>query len=364
MEITHLDTFGTTQTAVTVMRRGEEPGFTTEELQDGNTIPRLCAAAGKGACEQVCQLNQEPVLERGVVCAERNIANALQEVGVEPENFVLVSATEDNVVFADSANATTHAEGYSLQQKSNAFFFRPGVDKTPNGQPIHAIGMRMADCGSVTISMNDNKGNLILGQAHFSRTNMRGPSAFMHERDGKKVSWAEKLLGDAIEHYGADPKTIRMQVTAAVEGRDFIHHYADQDAMNAHYPGWQELGFMHPEVGKKTDFDCIIDYRNMIGWQLGQVLKEYGLNADASSQYKARNTGNLVLGHASHHWASKGVIEHGRDLYITGISPKIIEEQLESCRTDLEAAGYEYTPGHVMKSLQEKEIRLCKLLGR
>jgi hypothetical protein len=319
MEIKNFGPNNEVSVAVTVMRNGVERGHAADELLDGNTIPRLCRAVGEGACAQACKLLDLERSEVGVMCAENNIANALNQFGVEPENFMLVAATADNVFFGDSINETKtfeSSEGYNQLPEANAFFYRPGMDKGPNGKPIDAIGMRMADCGSINIEFIDRQGNLVIGQSHFSRTNMRGPTAFKHELKGKRVSWAEYVLASAIDHYGASKDSIRIYLAAAVEGKDFVHKYDSKNDMDGHYPGWSELGFMHRD---ETTGETLIDYREMIQWQLDNAAESLKIHKPFIKTDSAINTGDLVLGHASHHWASKGKIEHGRDLYITGV---------------------------------------------
>jgi len=319
MEIKKFGPNNEVSVAVTVMRKGEARGSELEELFDGNTIPRLCRAVGEGACAQACQLEEEQRAETGVLCAENNIASALNQFGVEPENFMLVAATTDNVFFGDSLEETKafeSSEGYNQLPEANAFFYRPGIDKGPNGKPIDVIGMRMADCGSINIEFIDRQGNLVIGQSHFSRTNMRGPTAFVHEVNEKRVSWAEFVLATAIDHYGASKDSIRIYLAAAVEGKDFIHKYDSKKDMDGHYPGWSELGFMHRD---ETTGETLIDYREMIQWQLDSAAESLNIHKIFIKTDSAINTGDLGLGHASHHWASKGKIEHGRDLYITGL---------------------------------------------
>lgn len=320
MEIKKFGPNNEASVAVTVMRRGNLEGKEPSELLDGNTIPRLCRAVGEGACAQACQLGEQERSEAGVMCAENNISSALEKFGVEPGNFMLAAATADNVFFGDSldkTNAFESQEGYSQLPEANAFFFRPGIDKGPNGKPIDAMGMRMADCGSVNYEFKDRQGNLVLGQSHFSRTNMHGPSAFNHEVEGKKVSWAEHVLASAIEHYGADTSSIRIYVAAAVEGKDFIHNFDSEEKMNKYYQGWSELGFMHRD---EESGETLIDYREMIMWQLEGAAQAHGVSKSFIKAENAINTGDINLGHASHQLASKVKIEHGRDLYITGVN--------------------------------------------
>lgn len=315
MEIRKFDTDNVAVVAVTVMRNGREQGIDRSELKDGNTIPRLCQAFGETACAQTCQLPSSAKTD--VMCAESNITTAIEGFGSTPERFLIVSATEDTVKFGDDLDeSTVSPEGYGILPASNAFFFRPGIDIGPSGEPLDTFAMRMADCGSVNFKFRDKNQDVVLGQAHFSRPNMRGPSAFKHDLvSGEKVSWAEHILEQAIEHYGADPSNIKIFLTAAVEGKDFIHNYDSTDKMEEHFAGWSELGFMHRD--DKTG-DTLIDYREMIAWQIKQAKQRFGLREQNLNLDQAVNTGDLSLGHASHHWASKGAIVHGRDMYVIG----------------------------------------------
>jgi hypothetical protein len=307
---------------VTVMRDGEARGDNPTELRDGNTIPRLCRAVGEGACAKACKLNFDQREEAGVMCAENNINSALEEFGVSSENFLLASATADNVYFGDSldgTNALVSDEGYNQLPETNAFFFRPGIDKGPNGKLIDAVGMRMADCGSVNMQFLDSEGNIVLGQAHFSRTNMFGPSEFQHELNGEKVSWAEFVIGSALEHYGVNNWSMKIFLSAAVEGKDFIHNFDTEQKMKKTWPGWDELGFLHRNADTG---DTLIDYREMIDWQLQRASERFDISPRRIETGMAINTGDLALGHASHHWSSKrkDKIAPGRDLYITGVN--------------------------------------------
>ncbi len=312
---------------VTQMRDGAAYGATAEELVDGNMIPRLCQFAGEQACAQTCQLRAENVEDpSGKLCASENILTSLRTSYISPENFAMVAATQDRVLFGDTMDdngATRHEDGYSLVPNCNAFFFRPGKDKTHNGhRNLNNVAMRMADCGDVIYNFNDEQGEEVVGIAHFSRTNMRGPSAFVHELGDKKVSWGEYVLANAVEHYGADPASMKIRLVAAVEGENFVHHYADRNGMEAHYPGWDELGFMHPS--SDTDFDCLIDYREMIQWQLTDGISNPSLRVPMENitLEGAIDTGDLTQGHASHHAASHGDIAHGRDMYMVGLNKR------------------------------------------
>lgn len=337
--------------AVTVMRQGDKFGASTDQLEDGNTIPRLCQMAGEGACANVCQLYTiSDDVYQPKMCAEENISIAVEEFGIHIDSLVIAAATQDNVVFGDSIHDIAEAPDDGDYQKvpaANAFFFRPYEDKTLAGQPMLAAAMRMADCGSLMIEFEDKSGALVLGQSHFSRTNMRGPTAYKsdHELDGKPVSWAEYVFGQAIEHYGAKVDTIKVKLAAAVEGKDFVHHYNSVNDMNNHFPGWAELGFIHPDPDKTEDFDCLIDYRQMIEWQMERAAERFGLEPSNIDTKEAINTGDISTGHASHHWASepKKKIAHGRDMYIIGVTDLDLQiHGLEASMTSLfdSAEGY------------------------
>jgi hypothetical protein len=140
----------------------------------------------------------------------------------------------------------------------------------------------------------------------------------MHELDGEKVSWGEYVLGSALGHYSANPETVDIKLVAAVEGKDFVHHFATGEKMEKYFPSWSELGFMHPEGAE--DFDCLIDYHEMIGWQLTESIQNPALRLSANqvNTEEVINTGDLSLGHASHHAAQRDKIVHGRDMYIVG----------------------------------------------
>jgi len=324
---------------ITQMRDGAAFGNGNAELLDGNMIPRLCQFAGENACAQTCQLKELKAANPeagsaeagqigavGKLCAENNIVETLASRYISPENAVLVSATKDRVVFADEidqSGAFRHPDGYTMVPEANGFFFRPGKDMTVNGhRRLYEAMMRMADCGDVIVIGTSKTGEPFVGQGHFSRTNMRGPSAYKHELDGRKVSWGEYFIGSAIEHYDADPSSLRVTLVAAVEREDFVHHYENKEKMEAHFPGWNELGFMHPAAGKDEDFDCMIDYREMIAWQLTEGIQnpKYRLAPEQVNTAHAINTGDLSLGHASHHKATHGEIAHGRDIYAVGLN--------------------------------------------
>lgn len=310
-------------TAVSVMRKQGEFGDRPEQLQDGNTIPRLCMAVGEEACKEVCQLSGGVREAAGIKCAENNVTKIVDSYGVELDSFLMVSASEDNVVFGDELEekgAFVTDEGYAQLPACNALFFRPGVDQLPTGSKVEVMAMRMADCGSVNFRFNDSEGNLVLGQAHFSKPNMAGPTEFMHEIDGRKVSWGEYVAVKAMEHYVANPDEVEIYLAAAVDKEDFVFQFDTLETMRKHFKGWEELGLVEPQQHERAGerFDCLVYYREMIDWQLEQATQAVGFNPSKIDTSQAINTGDIWLGHASHRLGSRGMTAQGRDMYLIG----------------------------------------------
>lgn len=165
------------EAVVTQMRVGDVFGDQPGHMEDGNMIPRLCKFAGEAACSKTCQLKLTMRETGGKMCAEENMATVLNELGVRTENFINVQCTGDNVAFGDaltSENTNQDRVGFTVVPASNAFFFRPGIDKTPQGGDMTHAAMRMADCGDVIYTFADWDGNDVVGISHFSRPNMVG----------------------------------------------------------------------------------------------------------------------------------------------------------------------------------------------
>ena len=231
---------------VTQMREGAAFGRGNEQLHDGNMIPNRCEfggtlstdlqeAIGSQICAEMCVLKSlksqqfddtekgkknaseatKKIAEVGKQCAEDNILTTLDKQHIKPENFVLVSATKDRVIFGDEideSGATRHPDGYTMVPEANGFYFKPGVDMTLNRhRRIYKATMRMADCGDVVADGDDDNGEPFVGQGHFSRTNMRGPSAYIHELNGEKVSWGEYFIGSGVVHFNADVSKMKVK---------------------------------------------------------------------------------------------------------------------------------------------------------
>jgi hypothetical protein len=323
-----VEALGETSIAVTVFREGGLFGGTPEELQDGNTLPSLCMAAGEGACKQVCQLaNIQEDNFNSVLCAEENVEHAAQNFGIGLDRLVIAAANGDNIVFADSSNndgEIPDAGKYQIVLATNAYFLRPLVDTTLNGQPVRAVAMRLADCASVAFHFLDREGEEVIGQAHFSRTNMRPEGSFLeeHELNGDKVSWAEYVVGNALEHYAADPKDMQISLVASIEADDFILDFSDDEKLERTWPGWLEAGFAEKVGDTEEGFAVKVRYREMVAMQIDRAAKRFGIPVENISFEEAINTGKVESGHASNHWSGKrkGLIAPGRDMCIVGLT--------------------------------------------
>lgn len=334
--------------SITEMRIPGSFGNGPEELQDGNMLPSLCRAAAAGACSEVCQLqfvDAEPV-----ECAEQNVHEAISNFGVDVENFVLVKATKDRVVFADdmSRDSTVHVPQRGEVQEipdANAFFFRPNFDFTlhheadgilktdedylkggVNPNAVFAAGMRIADCGSLLVELLDKNGDLVLGMVHLTRTNLLPDSNYIHERNGELVSWVEKAIGDAIDHYEASSDWVKLSLLGSIASDDYVLSFSDEEKMNKLWPGWDDNGYMEL-VERGADEDSYkVKYTEMIVDQVQSARKRLGIRSpllrEDNFTKKTINTGDRTSGHASNHRSGKrlGLIATGRDMHIVGIS--------------------------------------------
>lgn len=334
--------------AITEMRIPGSFGSSPEELQDGNMLPSLCRAAGVGACNEVCQLRFVDV--EPVECAEQNVQEAILNFGVGIENFVLVKATQDRVVFADELNRdpTVPVPQRGETQEvpdANAFFFRPNFDLTlhheadgilktdedylnggVNPNAVFAAGMRIADCGSLLVELLDKNGDLVLGMIHLTRTNLLPNGNYIHERNGVPVSWVEKAIGDAIDHYEATREWVKLSLLGSIASDDYVLSFSDVDKMNKLWPGWLDNGYMELVEHSEGEDSYRVKYTEMIVDQVKSAGKHLGIISpvlrEAYFMEKIINTGDRTSGHASNHWSGKRhkLIAEGRDMHIVGIN--------------------------------------------
>jgi hypothetical protein len=225
-------------------------------LAAGNVVRRACEWLGEGACKEGCALRllQEKHLKatdigRGLeteaaidrTCADLNLETTFYELGLEPEEILMVGVTGDKVGFMDSLDdyegLTENARGWHELPGFNAFFAREGE--------VEGLGRRLADCADINFEFKDSDGHTVLGFEHGTRPNMFGSSKYRFEGpDGTKISYTEYVMRQAIEHYGAEPTSMRINLAAAIQrsnNADFS--FKDLELMQKVLPGWYEDGF-------------------------------------------------------------------------------------------------------------------------
>src|SRR3712207_2737587 len=67
----------------------------------GNILRRTCQAAGELSCQAVCVRRGTPEYDENLdrLCADRNLAQGLQRLGIEPHDVLMVAVTGDEVGF-------------------------------------------------------------------------------------------------------------------------------------------------------------------------------------------------------------------------------------------------------------------------
>lgn len=306
--------------AITNVRNTEgEPGA-------GNILRRACRWAGEGACKQVCQLSVETTTSGEIAdllakraCADLNLVHAFNELGLEPKEVLMVGVTANQVGFADRLDEydgmIQNPHGWRELAGFNAFFAREGE--------VDALGRRLADCADLNFEFKDSEGNTVFGFEHGTRTDMFGSSRFAFEKDGKKVSFTEYVLREAVDHYGADPASINVKLAAAIQGHNFTKHFTSREQMEEHLPGWYEDGFVRnasnpdwqpgdPVVPEDT---WEADTRGMIQRDAKEAMEALDVPAENFSMEGIIDPGDSKGVHSSHQFSD----QYGdtRDLYIT-----------------------------------------------
>jgi hypothetical protein len=272
----------------------------TEEHVDnvGNILRRTCEAAGELSCQAVCQLrgNDPEEYERNEFrkCADRNLRQGLDELGIAPGDVLMVAVTGDEVGFGDKLAdyqqdglQSKNPEGWTELKGFNAFFAR--YFEGP------AIGSRLADCAHLEFEFLDKFGNTVVGFQHGTRTNMRGESkqgsqALVKDKpgfdaDGEPASYTEHVLSRAIEHYEADPDTINIRLGSSIKAENFTKKFPNREKMENVFPGWLEAGFLHNTTNPNwKPGDTIIDTdewaadaRGMILHDIEQTMNRLGI---------------------------------------------------------------------------------------
>lgn len=292
----------------------------------GNVLRRTCEWAGKGACQKVCQLTVDTVTGNEMAevfaeraCADLNLLHAFNELHLEPKEVLMVGVTANEVGFVDSLDEydklSENPHGWQELLGFNAFFAREGE--------VEAIGRRLADCADINFEFKDHDGNTVFGFEHGTRTDMFGSSAYAFEKDGKKMSFTEYTMRQAIEHYGADPVSIKIKLAAAIQAHNFTKNFDSYEKMEEHLPGWYEDGFVRNISNPNWQLgDPVIpedtweaDTRGMITRDIKEAMQTLGVPEGNLDMSDVIDPGDSKGVHSSHQYAE----QYGdtRDLYIT-----------------------------------------------
>ncbi|HVX48030.1 MAG TPA: hypothetical protein VHA05_01605 [Candidatus Saccharimonadales bacterium] len=306
----------------------------------GNVLRRTCDWASQGLCQKLCQLQVE--LERhagsgmppGVgdelidrakearSCADINLSTAFEELELEPEEVLMVGVTANHIGFVDRLEdydkVNDNPYGWRELAGFNAFFAREGE--------VGALGRRLADCADINFELKDRDGNTVFGFEHGTRTNMFGASRYAFEKDGRKMSFTEYAMHEAIEHYGVDPNTIHINLAAAIKGENNTYTFDSVEKMEEVLPGWREAGFAknitNPEWQPGDPIipedEWAADTREMIIHDIKEAMKNLGIpeeNLDVSDIIDPSEDGI----HSSNKTSHLTGIKNTRDLYITYI---------------------------------------------
>jgi len=308
--------------AISVMRNGNGEPVT------GNVLRRVCQWAGENACERACQFGEQTAtggevaeLTRSRDCADINLATALESLGLEADEVLMVGVTANEVGFVDRLDdyggVINNPHGWRELRGFNAFFAREGE--------VEALGCRMADCADINFEFHDSDGNTVFGLEHGTRTNMFGSGKYAFEKDGQKMSFTEYALRQAIEHYGADPSTVRINLAAAIKGDNHHYTFVSAEKMEEVVPGWQADGFLNnvsnpdwqPGDPVNPEDQWAADTRGMIIRDIEQAMEALGIPAANFDKSNILDPNDSDGRHSSHKTSYLTGSPSTRDLYIT-----------------------------------------------
>jgi hypothetical protein len=266
---------------------------------------------------------EEDVIDRAIsekVCADSNLLASLHELSLRPERVLMVGATADEVGFVDSLDdydkLTGNPNGWRELPGYNAFFGRENE--------IDAIGCRMADCADINFEFKDRDGNTVFGFEHGTRTNMFGRSRYEFEKDGRKMSYTEYVIRHAVDHYGADPSTIRINLASAIRGQNNEWHFDDPEKIERYLPGWQADGFLlnvdNPDwrpgdaVAESDTWQA--DTQGMIIRDIEEAMHNLGIPAENLDKSDILDPNDSNGMHSSHKASYLSGSTDTRDLYI------------------------------------------------
>lgn len=257
----------------------------------GNILRRTCTVVGEAACAATCQLRDIDLEQFNTndekACADANLRDVLLALEAAPKHVLMVAVTGDKVGFADRLDEYEEAGGVRVNPEGwreipgyNAFFARTSETE--------AIGSRLADCAHLGFEFTDRNGEQVFGFEHGTRPNMKGKTDFAFEIDGKKVSYTEFVLNQAIQHYGADPKAVKIRLSSSIQAQNFVKHFSSEEQREAHVPGWFTDGFVKNmtrpdwEEGDAYDQNDIwyADSRGLIIRDIYEAMERFGIPLD------------------------------------------------------------------------------------
>jgi len=314
------------------------------ESLSGNVLRRLCKLGGV-ACQHACYLDEDIIEtvkgEVAAKCADGNLVEAILELGTKPKNVFMVGVTADGVGFADEVSIKPEKYPYSVNGKTgikelpgfNAFFAKE--DDLIEGEPVTALGRRLADCGDINLDFVDQDGRSVMGFMHMTKPNLQGEGAQRYEYQAKKVGSFEYFLRSALEHYGADINTVSIRVAAAIRPEHYVWCFDSEEDMDKKgFVGWKDTldeagkpllkNQSNPDWRQGQPFDqkdvWFADFPAMLRWQMAQVRE---LKPEQIDWEEAIDPGDKDSSHASNYRSKSNPDADGRDGYFTVWADKI-----------------------------------------
>jgi hypothetical protein len=299
-----------------------------EKVASGMPEKDALAAATKAAtefCLATCALRESTFEQNqidGVICPEKNTLEALNRLGIKPEDAMIIAVTANEVGFSDefdeyeaAGKAITNPEGWKQVNGFNAFF--SDVADTP------VLARRLADCGDLNIEFKTKEGQMIIGFMHLTRPNQYGPSTYPETQNG--LPYTEYALKKALEHYGdVDLASVRLVLRSAIEKQDFVFRFDSQEKMDKILPGWAEGGYLENKSnsdwkpGDNFEPGDIFwaDFRAIVEDSIRTAMSRLGIN---ESQFDDNHLIDTMHdpSHSSDQRDKQMNVEAHRDLYIT-----------------------------------------------
>ena len=293
---------------------------TDGELLIGPVARGGCMVAGELACKATCQLwalrqgtadeqttelVEAGVLDAGTIleedpqaCADENLANALEKLGVDPARALMVAVGANEVAnrvgYLDDpelrAAIVSNSRGWSevpVTTPYNAVYAKAG-DTLPNGEPVELIGIRSGGSGVVVDDMKLTEGH-VYGITHLPRTTMPGRG---HEAvyDGKQQTYRRYAAGDSMQRYEAEPEAVTTHVIAAAGRETSRRWFTDRRSMENVLPGWAEDGLIENRTNpdwrpgmevfdaETGEYDVLLpDYTKQVRRQVHGAAQELGV---------------------------------------------------------------------------------------